>query len=59
MGYKEGEALGKPGQISDSIKRGGDIKDEMFKVQDSAAQVESKYSDFAQRQMVSCDLYSL
>lgn len=51
MGYKEGETLGKPGQISDSIKHGGDIKDEMFKVQDSAAQVESKYSDFAQRQM--------
>ena len=59
MGYREGEGLGKHGQISEDNKQKYAIKDEMSKVQNNASQPESTYSDFAQRQMVLLDLHVL
>ena len=49
MGYKVEESLGKSGLKSENKGQGDLIKDERFKLQNSA---ESTYSDFAQRQMV-------
>lgn len=50
MGYKVEESLGKSGLKSENKGQGDLIKDERFKLQNSA---ESTYSDFAQRQMES------